>query len=130
VDRFGLSRVGFINLVTYKPKERAFEYVPNHQLTLPLTHMVHIREVYFEGNPPSLDEIVERVGERAGIQATYLANKWLLTNPNDSEDIFSIYPDGENAITLLSEGTVTNLLQETLYTLIEMGGYYEDWATE
>ncbi|WP_080236987.1 hypothetical protein [Spirosoma rigui] len=91
--------------------------------------MVHIREVYFEGTPPSLDEIVERVGERAGIQATYLANKWLLTNPNDSEDIFSIYPDGENAITLLSEGTVTNLLQATLYTLIEMGGYYEDWAT-
>lgn len=89
--------------------------------------MIFSREVYFEGPPPSIDEIVERVTQRTGLQVTYLTDKWLLTNPVDKDDIFSLYQDKENTITLTNDGPITDLLRATLYTLIEMGGYYADW---
>jgi hypothetical protein len=90
--------------------------------------MVYSREVYFENYPPSIEKIVERVGQRTGIKARYLADKWLLTNPIDVADVFSLYPDEANTITLINEGEVTDLLRATLYTLLEMGGYYSDWT--
>ncbi len=89
--------------------------------------MVYSRQVCFEGPPPSIALIIERVRQRTGVQATYLTNKWLLTNPGDSNDVFSLYPEGESSLLLLNEGTDTTLLRATLYTLLELGGYYEDW---
>ncbi|MVM28526.1 hypothetical protein GO755_00680 [Spirosoma sp. HMF4905] len=90
--------------------------------------MVYCREIYFESYPPSIEKIVERVGQRTGIKVTYLADKWLLTNPANIADFFSLYPDEANTITLLNEGEVTDLLRATLYTLLEMGGYYSEWT--
>ena len=92
--------------------------------------MVYSREVHFEGSPPSIPLIIERVRQRTGIQATYVANKWLLANPIDTHDVFSLYQDGENTLLLLNEGAETTLFRETLYTLLELGGYYEDWHEE
>ena len=89
--------------------------------------MVNSRQVRFDGSPPSIQTIVERVRQRTGIQASYLTDKWLLTNPAAPNDMFSLYQEGENALLLMNEGTETMLLQATLYTLLELGGYYEDW---
>ncbi|MVM37408.1 hypothetical protein GO730_06850 [Spirosoma sp. HMF3257] len=88
--------------------------------------MVYSREVYFEDYPPSIEKIIERVGQRTGIRATYLADKWLLTNPVNIADIFCLYPDEANTITLINEGAETDLLKATLDTLFEMGGHYSD----
>ena len=92
--------------------------------------MVYSREVHFEGPPPSIPLIIELVRQRTGIQANYLANKWLLANPVDAHDVFSLYQDGESTLLLLNEGAETTLFRETLYTLLELGGYYEDWLDE
>ncbi|MFD2572850.1 hypothetical protein ACFSUS_19570 [Spirosoma soli] len=89
--------------------------------------MVYSREVYFDGAIPSIPDIIERVRQRTGIEANYLASKWLLTNPLDSNDVFSLYQEGESSLLLLNEGTETALLRATLYTLLELGGYYHDW---
>ncbi|AUD02459.1 hypothetical protein CWM47_11855 [Spirosoma pollinicola] len=89
--------------------------------------MVYSREVYFDGAPPSIPLIIEVVQQRTGIQATYLTNKWLVTNPVDPNDVFSLYQEGESSLLLLNEGTETALFRATLYTLLELGGYYQDW---
>ncbi|GAB2551535.1 hypothetical protein [Spirosoma aerophilum] len=89
--------------------------------------MVYSREVCFEGPPPSIPVIIERVRERTGIEAQYLSSKWLLANPVDPNDVISLYQEGESSLLLLNEGTETTLLRATLYTLLELGGYYEDW---
>ncbi|GAB4017780.1 hypothetical protein GCM10028808_50210 [Spirosoma migulaei] len=92
--------------------------------------MVYSREVRFEGPPPSIPIIIERVRQLTGIQANYLANQWLLANPVDPNDVFSLYQEGENSLLLLDEGKETVLLRATLYTLLELGGYYDDWPEE
>jgi hypothetical protein len=89
--------------------------------------MVISREVHFDNSPPSIQAIVERVRQRTGIQASYVKDKWLLTNPVDPNDVFSLYQEGENTLLLLNEGTETVLFRATLYTLIELGGYYDEW---
>ncbi|AKD56172.1 hypothetical protein [Spirosoma radiotolerans] len=89
--------------------------------------MVYSRQVCFEGPPPSIPDIIERVRQRTGIKANYLASKWLLANPLDSNDVFSLYAEGECCLLLINEGTETELLRATLYTLLELGGYYQDW---
>lgn len=89
--------------------------------------MVYSRQVCFEGAPPSIPEIIERVRQRTGIDAHYLASKWLLANPLDSNDVFSLYAEGDRCLLLINEGTETDLLRATLYTLLELGGYYQDW---
>lgn len=89
--------------------------------------MVYSREVCFDGTPPSIPFIIESVRQRTGIEVNYLTNKWLVTNPVDPNDVFSLYQEGESTLLLLNEGTETTLFRETLYTLLELGGYYQDW---
>ena len=91
--------------------------------------MVYSWEVYFDRSCPPIDEIINRVEQRTGIQATYLASKWLLINSLDQEDIFSLYQE-DQSIVLTNEGSTTDLLAATLYTLLEMGGYYTDWNNQ
>ncbi|GAB3805354.1 hypothetical protein GCM10028819_38470 [Spirosoma humi] len=89
--------------------------------------MVNSRQVCFEGGTPSIPDIIERVRQRTGIDVTYLASKWLLANPLDSNDVFSLYPEGDSCLLLINEGTETDIVRATLYTLLELGGYYQDW---
>jgi len=89
--------------------------------------MIYSREVHFDKGCPSIDEVTDRIRQRTGIQTIYLSDKWLLVNPFDQEDIFSLYQE-DQSIVLTSEGAITNLLIATLYTLLEMGGYYTDWS--
>ncbi|GAB3018090.1 hypothetical protein [Spirosoma pulveris] len=74
-----------------------------------------------------MEEILQRVSIRTGIEPVYLADKWLLTNPLNQEDIFSLYQEGNHKLILMNDGPMTTLLRATLYTLIEMGGYYAEW---
>ncbi|ADB39128.1 hypothetical protein [Spirosoma linguale] len=74
-----------------------------------------------------MEEILQRVSLRTGIEPIYLADKWLLINPLSQEDIFSIYQEGNRKLILMNDGPMTSLLRATLYTLIEMGGYYAEW---
>lgn len=90
--------------------------------------MVYSREVHFDKGCPSIEDIIDRVSLRTGIHPIYLAEKWLLVNPLDWEDIFSLYQVGEDHIVLTNEGSITDLLMATLYALLNMGGYYTDWA--
>lgn len=89
--------------------------------------MVFSREVHFDNPLPSMEEILQRVSLRTGIEPIYLADKWLLINPLNQEDIFSIYQEGNRKLILMNDGPMTSLLRATLYTLIEMGGYYAEW---
>ncbi|RZK45113.1 MAG: hypothetical protein EOO61_01240 [Hymenobacter sp.] len=89
--------------------------------------MIYSREVHFDQGCPSIDEVTHRIRLRTGIQTIYLSDKWLLVNPFDQEDIFSLYQE-DQSIVLTSEGATTDLLIATLYTLLEMGGYYTDWS--
>ncbi|SOD79339.1 hypothetical protein [Spirosoma fluviale] len=74
-----------------------------------------------------MEEILQRVSIRTGIEPVYLADKWLLTNPLNQEDIFSLYQEDNHKLILMNDGPMTTLLRATLYTLIEMGGYYAEW---
>lgn len=85
--------------------------------------------LYFDQYCASIDEIIDGVEQRTGIQVTYLANKWLLINPLDQEDTFSLYQDGQSII-FIDEGSITDLLIATLYTFLEMYGYYTDWNNQ
>ena len=89
--------------------------------------MVYSRQVCFDGSSPSIQDIIERVRQRTGIEANYLASKWLLANPLDPNDVFSLYAEGESCLLLMNEGSETDLFRATLYTLLELGGYYQDW---
>lgn len=89
--------------------------------------MIYSREVHFDQRCPSIDAVTDRVRQRTGIQIIYLSDKWLLVNPFDQEDIFSLY-QVDQSIVLTSEGATTDLLIATLYTLLEMGGHYTDWS--
>ncbi|MVM31678.1 hypothetical protein GO755_16645 [Spirosoma sp. HMF4905] len=88
--------------------------------------MVISREVYFNDACPSINEVVKHVRQRTGIPASYLADKWLLTNPLNKVDIFSLYQEGDHTIVVTNDESATDLLGATLYTLIEMGGFYKD----
>ena len=88
--------------------------------------MVISREVNFTGTCPSIKEIVNHVRQRTGVPVTYVADKWLLTNPLNKVDIFSLYQEGDHTIVLTNDEPSTDLLGATLYTLLEMGGSYVD----
>lgn len=85
--------------------------------------MVYSRKVRFNGDLPAIQTIVDGVRERTGIQACYLADKWLLINPAASSDVLSLYPEGENTLLLLNDESETALLKATLQTLFDLGGY-------
>lgn len=82
------------------------------------------REVVFDHQPPSFQEIARRVSERTGIVAIYNQDDWSFTNSEDEEDNFGIYYEEPNQITLTNQGPQTYLLGATLHTLVEMGGKY------
>lgn len=89
--------------------------------------MVNSRQVYFDGSTPSIQDIIERVRQRTGIEANYVASKWLVTNPLDQTDVFSLYAEGESCLLLMNEGAETDFFRATLYALLDFGGYYQDW---
>lgn len=88
--------------------------------------MVISREVNFTGTCPSITEIVYHVRQRTGVPVTYVADKWLLANPHNRVDIFSLYQEGDHTIVLTNDEPTTDLVGATLYTLLEMGGSYCD----
>lgn len=74
-------------------------------------------------------DIVSHVRQRTGVPVTYVADKWLLTNPLNKVDIFSLYQEGTDTIVLTSDEPTPDLVGATLYTLLEMGGSYVDEVT-
>lgn len=96
--------------------------------------MVCHREIFFENQPPSIEEIVKHVSQRTGLEPIYDENDWSLTNPHDEIDSFGIYYDESNQIVLTNFGSLTYLLGATLHTLIAMGGQYDakpaQWPTK
>ncbi|QMW04599.1 hypothetical protein [Spirosoma foliorum] len=90
--------------------------------------MVTTREIHFAGTCPSITEIVGRVRRQTGIPASYVADKWLLTNPFNQVDLFSLYQEGKHKIVLISDGPTTDLLGATLTTLLAMGGSFADYT--
>ncbi|MVM40883.1 hypothetical protein GO730_29630 [Spirosoma sp. HMF3257] len=88
--------------------------------------MVISREVHFDGTCPSINEVVKQVRRRTGIPASYVADKWLLTNPLNKVDMFSLYQEGDHTIVVTNDEPATDLLGATLHTLVEMGGFYRD----
>ncbi|WP_080057581.1 hypothetical protein [Spirosoma aerolatum] len=96
--------------------------------------MVCHREIFFENQLPSIEEIVKHVSQRTGLEPIYDENDWSLTNPHDEIDSFGIYYDESNQIVLTNFGSLTYLLGATLHTLIAMGGKYDakpaQWPTK
>ncbi|GAB4003522.1 hypothetical protein GCM10028807_63170 [Spirosoma daeguense] len=96
--------------------------------------MVCHREVCFDNQPPTLEEIIKLVSQRTGIEPIYDANDWSLTNPHDEIDSFQIYYEEPNQVVLTNFGSLTYLLGATLHTLLAMGGTYDakpaTWPTK
>lgn len=98
------------------------------EVTQPSKGMIYSREVKFNGDCPYVEDILQRINQQTGIEATYLPDKWLLVNSSNPQDLFSFYQDGTDTIVLTHELPTSDLLEATLHTLLEMNGYCTDWT--
>jgi hypothetical protein len=84
--------------------------------------VIFSREVEFKDTCPYMDDILTRITQRTGIVPTYLADKWLVINPNREGDVFSLYQDSPHTLVLTHEGPGSDFVQATLSIVIELGG--------
>ncbi|AUD04125.1 hypothetical protein CWM47_21195 [Spirosoma pollinicola] len=88
--------------------------------------MVCIRQIGFEGDCPSIVKIINQISQLSGIEPIYSADRWLLINSQNQEDVLNLYQEDDQTITLTYDGKMTDLVRATCQTLLQMGGYYTD----
>jgi hypothetical protein len=88
--------------------------------------VVHL-EVVFRKSLPSMVAIHQALCVATGINVIYDAERSTMANPFDEKDIFGIYEEHYNQITItVGHWEISYLMGVTLRLLREMGGYYKD----
>lgn len=89
--------------------------------------MVAHFEIIFRKNLPEIELVHQSLCAETGIDIIYNKAKWEMFNPFDEYDVFAIYKEGYNQVTItIGHPEITYLLGVTLRVLQQMGGLYKD----